>query len=52
MNAELARADLFLGPTRSDNFYVSAAEAVVSGRPVVAEEDMVGAGCNPGFAEE
>ena len=22
------------------------------GRPVVAEEDMVGAGCNPGFAEE
>ncbi len=22
------------------------------GRPVVTEEDMVGAGCNPGFAEE
>ncbi|WP_181009898.1 glycosyltransferase [Ornithinimicrobium sufpigmenti] len=42
--AELARADLFLGPTRSDNFYVSAAEAVVSGRPVVA-------GANGGHAE-
>lgn len=42
--AELARADLFLGPTRSDNFYVSAAEAIVSGRPVVA-------GANGGHAE-
>ena len=42
--AELARADLFLGPTRSDNFYVSAAEAITSGRPVVA-------GANGGHAE-
>jgi L-malate glycosyltransferase len=33
--AELARADLFLGPTRGDNFFVSAAEALVAGRPVV-----------------
>lgn len=33
--AELAAADLFLGPTRGDNFFVSAAEALVSGRPVV-----------------
>jgi L-malate glycosyltransferase len=32
---ELARADLFLGPTRGDNFFVSAAEALVAGRPVV-----------------
>ncbi|WP_153394542.1 glycosyltransferase [Ornithinicoccus halotolerans] len=33
--AELADADLFLGPTRGDNFFVSCAEALVSGRPVV-----------------
>ncbi|QDB78460.1 glycosyltransferase family 4 protein [Georgenia wutianyii] len=33
--AELAAADLFLGPTKGDNFFVSAAEAIVSGRPVV-----------------
>lgn len=32
---ELADADLFLGPTRGDNFFVSCAEAVLSGRPVV-----------------
>ncbi|WP_413451042.1 glycosyltransferase [Georgenia phoenicis] len=32
---ELAAADLFFGPTRGDNFFVSAAEALVSGRPVV-----------------
>ncbi|HLT84242.1 MAG TPA: glycosyltransferase family 4 protein [Phototrophicaceae bacterium] len=32
---ELDRADLFLGPTKGDNFYVSCAEAIVSGRPVV-----------------
>ncbi|GAA1712412.1 glycosyltransferase [Brachybacterium phenoliresistens] len=31
----LGRADLFFGPTRADNFFVSAAEAIVSGRPVV-----------------
>ncbi len=32
---ELAAADLFLGPTRGDNFFVSCAEAVLAGRPVV-----------------
>lgn len=32
---QLAAADLFFGPTRADNFFVSAAEAIVSGRPVV-----------------
>lgn len=31
----LAAADLFLGPTKGDNFFVSAAEAVIAGRPVV-----------------
>lgn len=33
--AELATADLFFGPTRGDNFFVSCAEALVAGRPVV-----------------
>jgi glycosyltransferase involved in cell wall biosynthesis len=31
----LSRAHLFLGPTRGDNFFVSCAEALVAGRPVV-----------------
>lgn len=31
----LGAADLFFGPTRADNFFVSAAEAIVAGRPVV-----------------
>ncbi|GAA1160663.1 glycosyltransferase family 4 protein [Ornithinicoccus hortensis] len=31
----LTRAHLFLGPTRGDNFFVSCAEALVAGRPVV-----------------
>ncbi|PWH04985.1 hypothetical protein DEO23_15225 [Brachybacterium endophyticum] len=31
----LGRADVFFGPTRADNFFVSAAEAIVAGRPVV-----------------
>lgn len=31
---ELAAADIFFGPTRADNFFVSAAEALVAGRPV------------------
>jgi glycosyltransferase involved in cell wall biosynthesis len=35
VRAELATADLFFGPTRADNFFVSAAEALVAGRPVV-----------------
>lgn len=35
VRAALARADLFFGPTKADNFFVSAAEAIVSGRPVV-----------------
>ncbi len=33
--AELDAADMFLLPTRGDNFCVSAAEALVAGRPVV-----------------
>lgn len=32
---QLAQADIFLGPTKADNFFVSAAEAVVAGRPCV-----------------
>ncbi|MGB3187240.1 MAG: glycosyltransferase family 4 protein [Ornithinimicrobium sp.] len=32
---ELAAADVFLGPTRGENFFVACAEAVQSGRPVV-----------------
>ncbi|MGP9682715.1 glycosyltransferase [Brachybacterium sp. AOP3-A1-3] len=35
VRAALARADLFFGPTKADNFFVSAAEAIVAGRPVV-----------------
>ncbi|GAA1334221.1 hypothetical protein GCM10009592_29560 [Brachybacterium rhamnosum] len=31
----LGAADLFFGPTKADNFFVSAAEALVAGRPVV-----------------
>ena len=31
----LGAADVFFGPTRADNFFVSAAEAIVAGRPVV-----------------
>ncbi|MFB8229008.1 glycosyltransferase [Cellulosimicrobium sp. NPDC055967] len=42
--AELDRADLFLLPTLRENFCVSAAEALVHGRPVVA-------GANGGHAE-
>src|SRR5699024_3208260 len=33
--AAVARSDLFSGPARADNFFVPAAEAIVSGRPVV-----------------
>lgn len=33
--AELADADVFLGPTRGENFFVACAEALQSGRPVV-----------------
>lgn len=35
---ELARANVFIGPTRGDNFFVSAAEAITSGRPVVVSD--------------
>lgn len=35
VRAALAGADLFLGPTKADNFFVSAAEAVIAGRPCV-----------------
>ncbi|WP_296537389.1 glycosyltransferase family 4 protein [uncultured Actinomyces sp.] len=38
VRAELARADVFIGPTRGDNFFVSAAEAITSGRPVVVSD--------------
>ncbi|ALD73817.1 glycosyltransferase family 4 protein [Trueperella pyogenes] len=31
----LGKADLFLGPTDGENFFVSAAEAIVNGRPLV-----------------
>lgn len=31
---ELMKADIFFGPTKGDNFFVSAAEALVCGRPV------------------
>ncbi|MDO5728185.1 MAG: glycosyltransferase family 4 protein [Actinomycetaceae bacterium] len=32
---EIGRADMFFGPTRADNFFVAAAEAIVNGRPLV-----------------
>ncbi|MDO5645564.1 MAG: glycosyltransferase [Dermabacter sp.] len=35
VRAALEGADLFFGPTKADNFFVSAAEAIVAGRPVV-----------------
>lgn len=35
VRAALGDSDLFFGPTRADNFFVSAAEAIVAGRPVV-----------------
>lgn len=35
VRAALGAADLFFGPTKADNFFVSAAEAIVAGRPVV-----------------
>lgn len=38
VRAELAQADIFLGPTRGDNFFVSAAEAIVSGCPVIVSD--------------
>lgn len=38
VRAELEEADLFLGPTRGDNFFVSAAEAIIAGRPVLVSD--------------
>ncbi|MBE6482927.1 MAG: glycosyltransferase [Actinomyces ruminicola] len=35
VRAALADADIFLAPTRSDNFFIAVAEAVIAGRPVV-----------------
>ncbi|RAX21869.1 glycosyltransferase [Actinomyces sp. Z5] len=35
VRAALADADVFLAPTRSDNFFIAVAEAVIAGRPVV-----------------
>ncbi len=31
----IAKADMFFGPTRADNFFVAAAESIVNGRPLV-----------------
>lgn len=33
---QLGEHDMFFGPTLADNFFVSAAEAIIAGRPVVA----------------
>lgn len=35
VQAALAEADMFFGPTRGDNFFVAAAESIVNGRPLV-----------------
>lgn len=35
VQAQLGAHDIFFGPTLADNFFVSAAEAIVAGRPVV-----------------
>lgn len=35
VQAALADADMFFGPTRGDNFFVAAAESIVNGRPLV-----------------
>lgn len=35
VTTELAHADVFLGPTRGENFFIACAEAVLAGRPVV-----------------
>lgn len=32
---EIAKADMFFGPTKADNFFVAAAESIVNGRPLV-----------------
>lgn len=38
VQAEIARADFFVAPTRGDNFFVAAAEALVNGRPLLASD--------------
>ncbi len=35
---EIAAADVFFAPTKGENFFVAAAEALVNGRPLVASE--------------
>ena len=35
---ELADADIYLGPTKGDNFFVSVAESLVNGRPVCVSD--------------
>lgn len=35
VSAQLSEADMFIGPTHGENFFVSCAEAIVQGRPVV-----------------
>lgn len=49
---EIADADVFFAPTKGENFFVAAAEALVSGRPLVASQ--LGGHteyANPAFAE-
>lgn len=36
VQAEIAACDIFLAPTKGDNFFVAAAEALVNGRPLCA----------------
>lgn len=38
VDAALAAADLFIGPTKSENFYLSLAQALLAGRPAVVGE--------------
>lgn len=44
----LSRSDLFLGPTHGDNFFVSCAEAILHGRPVVVGD----AGGHPDYMRD
>ncbi len=49
---ELAFADVFIGPTRGDNFFVSVAEALVNGRPVcVGDRGGHVEYCDPAYSE-
>lgn len=35
---KLGQSDIFIGPTEAENFFVSAAEAILNGRPVVVSD--------------